>query len=192
MFKLISAAALALLLSACGTNGGLTVNPYQGVDYGTYFQGDQIPDQTYIENQKAVVVPHCEDYARETNPSPTDSGLAGAVNYGVGGVLSGGAATAGNLAIVGAATSGATIAGGAVYTGVVNGTNGFINGEQASYQQVHAYTKHCLMANTGGYRVITQAELEELRQTGRSQRLEAVIAVSPTPGGDVGRPPAMP
>lgn len=192
MFRIVSAIALALLLSACGTNGGLSVNPYQGVSYGNYFQGDEVPDPSYFDNQKAVVVPHCEEYARETNPTPTDSGFAGAVNYGVGGAMSGAAATAGNLAIVGAATSGATIAGGAVYTGVVNGANGFVSGEQASYQQVHAYTKHCLMANTGGYRVITEKELKELRETGRSKQLESVIAVSPSSGGTAVRPPAMP
>src|SRR5262249_22570954 len=121
-------------IAACGTVPH--INPYKDVPTGNYFYGDTVPSAEYFANQDKVVKPHCDRYARETNPSEGKMSTAYGVNHGVAGFVGGSGGSAADFGIAGAPVTAPLVLGNGAYYGIAAGTQGFITGAETSDQQV--------------------------------------------------------
>jgi len=157
------------------------INPYDGTSPGHYFSGDNIPPPDFFKKQDEVVLPHCEEFAKDTNPSPDKMARAYTFNHATTGFLGGAAGSAADFGIAGAPVTAPLVLGNGVYYSAAAGLQGNTSGAEAADQQVFAYTKYCVMADTGGYRSVTKKEYDDIMRTGRSKDLEKVIAADPAP-----------
>ena len=139
------------------------------------------------------MIPHCAEWAKDTNPTTGKAAAAFGVNHGVAGFFGGFTAAEAQGGIVGGPVTAPYAASTGVWSALNDGPQAAMSGAEMVDQQRHSGTIWCMLSNTGGYHVVTQREKEEMRKNnGFSATLQAVVDADRVAGKPVGMPPTTP
>lgn len=153
--------AVSLSLSAC--------DPYTHIPVGAAVRGNNVLTASEIKHQEEAVIPRCQQWAKETNPSRLHMAGAGAVNNAIGGAIGLAGGTQAYASIIGARLEHNTLPGVGAEGAIAGAVQGAINGYTVVGQIRHGWTVSCLASDVSGVHFVPPSVVKQMKATGKGR-----------------------